>query len=226
MFKLLVLQFLYDLSDRELEEAARDRIGPDTIKQLFDDLVLVAASRGFVIDRLSLVDATAVKAKVDVYKLKKKGPDDPPDGSGRGGPDPDARWGKKSEKKARFGYKALAAVDDGSELITKIEVSAANFELIRESGQRRRSFRRRSGPGAKSRFVALRACGATILLSDEEAPSRAEHKFAEGKRWHDLGVARYWGVVKVRFQVYMTAQAFNLKRLVTLEWGEAGWEAA
>lgn len=83
---------------------------------------------------------------------------------GGGGPDPDARWGKKSKKKPFYGYKAHAAVDDGSELITKVEAtaadvhdgsyfpavhdphaegvtadkaydSAANFDLIRESGQ-------------------------------------------------------------------------------------------
>ena len=100
MFKLLVLQFLYDLSDRELEESARDRIsfrwfcridpmggppdhtafcrfrdriGAQTIKQLFDDLVQSAAAAGYVLDKLSLVDATAIKAKVDIYKLPKPG---------------------------------------------------------------------------------------------------------------------------------------------------------
>ena len=152
MFKLLVLQFLYDLSDRDLEESARDRIsfrwfcridpvgappdytafcrfrdriGPDTIKKLFDDLVAEAAHAGFVLDKLSLVDATAIKAKVDVYKLKRPKGDGPgPDGFG--GPDPDARFGKKSKKKPFFGYKAHAAMDDGSEMITMIEVSAGD----------------------------------------------------------------------------------------------------
>lgn len=283
MFKLLVLQFLYDVSDRELEEAARDRIsfrwfceigpmqsppdhsafcrfrdriGPETIKQLFDDLVLVAADKGFVVDKLSLVDATAVKAKVDVYKLKKKGPDDPPDGSGRGGPDPDARWGKKSKKKAWYGYKAHAAVDDGSELITKIEVSgadvhdgsffpevhdpcaegvtadkaydsAANFDLIRESEQRPAIIPKRKR-GKERGHVSARyeAAERGYYYRMKKRRPRVEHKFAEGKRWHGLGVARYWGMAKVRFQVYMTALTLNLKRLVTLKWGEARWESA
>jgi len=143
MFKLLVLQFMYDLSDRELEEAARDRlyfrwfcridpvgsppdytafcrfrdrIGPDTIKSFFDDLVNEAAHAGFVLDNLSLVDATAIKAKVDVFKLKKPDDGDDNDSSRKspGGPDPDVRWGKKSKKKPFFGYKAHAAMDDGS----------------------------------------------------------------------------------------------------------------
>lgn len=283
MFKLLVLQFLYDLSDRELEEAARDRIsfrwfcrigpmdsppdytafcrfrdriGPATIKQLFDDLVLVAADKGFVLDKLSLVDATAVKAKVDVYKLKKGGSDDPPDGSGVGGPDPDARWGKKSKKKAWFGYKAHAAMDDGSELITKIAVtaadvhdgaffpevhdphakgisadkaydSAANFNLIRESGQRPAIIPKKKRGRERGHVEGRYESGERgYYYRMKKHRPRVEHKFAEGKRWHGLGVMRYWGIAKVRFQVYMTALALNLKRLVTLEWGEARWEAA
>ena len=55
---------------------------------------------------------------------------------------------------------------------------------------------------------------------------RVEHKFAEGKRWHGLGVARSWGLAKVRVQVFLTALALNLKRLVTLKGGEARWEPA
>jgi IS5 family transposase len=286
MFKLLTLQFLYDLSDRELEEAARDRIsfrwfcridplgappdysafsrfrdriGPDKIKELFDEVVNEAAHEGFVLDKLSLVDATAVKAKVDIYKLKKpKGDGDSMGGAGQGpgGPDPDARWGKKSEKKPFFGYKAHAAVDDGSELITQIEVSpgdvhdgsffpevhdpyaegvtadkaydsAENFELIRSSGQlpalipkRKRGQKRGHVSGRYDDFER------GYYYRMKKRRPRVEHKFAEGKKYHGLGVARYWGLAKVRVQVFMTALALNLKRLVRLKWGEARWELA
>jgi IS5 family transposase len=286
MFKLLVLQFLYDLSDRELEESARDRmsfrwfcridplgappdytafcrfrdrIGADKIKELFDEVVNEAAHAGYVLDKLSLVDATAIKAKVDIYKLKKpKGDGDPPGvaGQGPGGPDPDARWGRKSEKKPFFGYKAHAAMDDGSELITKIEVSpgdvydgaffpevhdpyaegvtadkaydsAENFDLIRSSGQLPALIPKKKR-GRKRGHVAGRYDDFErgYYYRMKKRRPRVEHKFAEGKRWHGLGVARYWGLAKVRLQVYMTALALNLKRLVTLEWGEARWEAA
>ena len=282
MFKLLVLQFMYDLSDRELEEAARDRlsfrwfcridpvgsppdytafcrfrdrIGPETIKGLFDDLVGAAAAAGLVLDRLSIVDATAIKAKVDVYKLKKPQDDDEDGpGSGVGGPDPDARWGKKSEKKPFFGYKAHAAMDDGSELITKIEVSpgdahdggffpavhdpyaegvtadkaydsAANFDLIRGAGQlpaiipkKKRGRRRGHVVGRYDDFER------SYYYRSKRRRPRIEHKFADGKKHHGLGQARYWGLAKMRVQVFLTALAVNLKRMVTLTWGEARWE--
>ena len=63
----------------------RDRIGVETIKELFDQVVNEAAHAGFVVDKLSLVDATAMKAKVYIYKLKKpKGDGDSPENPGPG----------------------------------------------------------------------------------------------------------------------------------------------
>lgn len=283
MFKLLVLQFMYDLSDRELEEAARDRlsfrwfcridpvgappdytsfcrfrdrIGPDTIKKIFDDLVNEAAHAGFVLDNLSLVDATSIKAKVDVFKLKKPKDDDDnnPSSDFPGGSDPDARWGKKSKKKPFFGYKAHAAMDDGSELITKIEVSsgeandgaffpqvhdphaegvsadkaydsADNFDLIRESGQLPAIIPKRK-KGRERGHVSGRydEWERSYYYRKKKRRPCIEHKFADGKKHHGLGRARYWGLAKVRVQVFLTALALNLKRMVTLIWCEARWE--
>ncbi len=278
MFKLLVLQFLYDLSDRQLEEAARDRIsfrwfcridpvgsppdytafcrfrdriGPDTIKKLFEDLVNDAAGSGFVLDNLSIVDSTDIQAKVDIFRK------DPPGGvscGGSAGPDPDARFGKKSDNKTIHGYKAHMALDDGSELITQVEVSPAdvhdgkffpevhdehaqsvtadraydsedNFNLIREAGQRPAIIVKKRR-GKKRGHVLGR-------YDDFELPHyyrmkrrrpRIEHKFAEAKRYHGLGRARYWGLAKVRVQVFLTAFALNLKRIIHLFYGEARWE--
>ena len=115
MFKLIVLQFLTDLSDRQLEEAVRDRIswrwfvgldplenppdhtaycrfrdrlGPETIKKLFDDIVEQAAEKGLILDGLSAVDSTDVAAKVDTYRMNKKPKDGDDDSAPSGGPDP------------------------------------------------------------------------------------------------------------------------------------------
>jgi IS5 family transposase len=292
MLKLLVLQFLYDLSDRQLEEAARDRIsfrwfcridplgsppdytafcrfrdrvGPDTIKKIFDDLVLVASHSGLLVDKLSLVDATEIKAKVDVCKLDKPKDkksdknDEESSGSGshpgsRGGPDPDARWGKKSDKKFFYGYKAHAAVDDGSELITKIDVSpgnvhdgeffpnvhdpypegvtadkaydsAANFDLIRSSEQRPALIVKKL-KGQERGHVCARydAAERSYYYRKKKRRPGVERKFADGKRYHGMGVARYWGLTKVKLQVYLTAVVLNLKRMVTLTCAQARWQ--
>ncbi len=51
-----------------------------------------------------------------------------------------------------------------------------------------------------------------------------EHKFAEGKKYHGMGRARYWGLDKMRIQVFMTAIAINLKRMVRLTFGIPRWQ--
>ena len=144
MFKILFLQFLYDISDRRIEEEAnfnlvlkwfvglaidesppdsssltrfRDRLGEKRFAQIFNQIVGIARERGLISDCLSIVDSTHVKAKVDTFKMK-----DGPDAS----PDKDARHGYKSKKKPFFGYKAHASMDSDSELITKLETTPGN----------------------------------------------------------------------------------------------------
>ena len=77
----------------------------------------LAWEKGLISDRLSIVDSTHVKAKVDIFKIK-----DNPDAS----PDKDARYGYKSREKPFFGYKAHASMDSDSELITKLETTPGN----------------------------------------------------------------------------------------------------
>ena len=99
MFKLVFLQFLYDLSDRQLEERAtwdlmfkcflglsaeelppdhttlcrfRQRLGAEGFQKLFNQIVEQARAQGLVSDRLHIIDATYMTAKVDLFRLKKE----------------------------------------------------------------------------------------------------------------------------------------------------------
>ncbi len=112
MFKLVFLQFLYDLSDRQLEEQAtwnlmfkwflglsaeelppdhttlcrfRQRLGAEGFQRLFNQVVEQARTRGLVSDRLH------------------KDGDDDDHYVDRNSPDPDARFGRKSPKKGFYG---------------------------------------------------------------------------------------------------------------------------
>ena len=76
-----------------------------------------ARGKGLISGRISIVDSTHVKAKVDTFKMKGK-----PDASA----DKDARYGHKTKKKPFFGYKAHAAMDSDSEIITKLEATPGN----------------------------------------------------------------------------------------------------
>ena len=144
MFKVIFLQFLYDISDRRIEEEVnlqlafkwfagltidesppdsssltrfRARLGEERFAQIFNQIVEIAREKGLISDRLSIVDSTDIKAKVDTFKMK-----DAPEAS----PDKDARYGYKSRKKPFFGYKAHASMDSDSEIITKLETTPGN----------------------------------------------------------------------------------------------------
>lgn len=144
LFKILLLQQWYCLSDEAVEAAVDDRLSfrrfcgfpldqnvPDhaTIwrfrealgklglaEAAFDGLNAQFEHRGLILRRGTLVDATIIKAAAAPPRQE-------------GGPvsqvDPDAGWTVKNGV-ASFGYKAHVAVDEGSDLIRQIEGTAAD----------------------------------------------------------------------------------------------------
>lgn len=155
MFKIVFLQFLYNLSDRQVEEAVtfnllykwflglavddrppdhtalcrfRARLGPDRFQALFNRIVGEARHQGLITDELHVLDSTDIVARVDLFRLKAEYQDDDDDQTyvDRHSPDPDARFGRKTPQKGFFGYKAHLAEDASSELITAVHVTPAN----------------------------------------------------------------------------------------------------
>jgi IS5 family transposase len=259
MFKIIFLQFLYDVSDRRIEEEVnfnlvlkwftglaidesppdassltrfRDRLGEKRFAQIFNQIVEIAREKGLVSDRLSIVDSTDVKAKVDTLKMR-----DGPNTS----PDKDARYGYKSKKKPFFGYKAHVSMDSDSELITKLDTTPGNTHDGKEfpkvvdtrsrmttadkaydSKKNHRLLRRQRTTSAiitkknrRSSRLRKHQMKPEIIAAQRERP-KIERKFAELKRFHGLKEARYWGVAKMAIQFTITAIACNLKRIIKL----------
>ena len=255
MFKITFLQFLYDVSDRRIEEEVnfnlvskwfiglaidesppdassltrfRDRLGEELFAKIFNQIVGIAREKGLVSDRLSIVDSTDVKAKVDTFRINAS-------------PDKDARHGYKSEKKPFFGYKAHASMDSDSELITKLDTTPGNTHDGKEfpkvvdtqsrmttadkaydSNKNHHLLKRKRTTSAiiikknrKSPRLRKHQMKPEIIAAQRERP-KIERKFAELKRFHGLKDARYWGLAKMAIQFTMTAIACNLKRIVKL----------
>lgn len=143
LFKALLLQTLYGLSDRELENALADRLSfrrfaglgldqdvPDhtvynrfrallikerLLEALFTDLDRQLEAAGLILKRGTMLDATLIEAVSA-----------PPRGE-RPSRDPDARFTKRSGKPgSTFGYKAHVGVDEGSGLIRSVITTPAN----------------------------------------------------------------------------------------------------
>lgn len=262
MFKMVFLQFLYDLSDREMEEQAafnlvykwflglsveelppdfstlsrfRTRLGAEGFEKLFNQVVDQARSRGFITDRLHIIDSTHISARVDLFRLKKehkaKGGDDDDHYVDRHSLDPDARFGRKSKKKSFYGYKAHKVEDADSEFIVKVKTTPGNEP---DGNQLPALIDGHAGEAtgdkaydSKSNHAHLAEMGVTSgIIRRQRRPGRPrnsrrerpkiERKFSEGKNRHGLDKARYWGLAKVSIQSFMTAIVLNLKRLVKL----------
>jgi IS5 family transposase len=145
LFKVLLLQRWYGLSDEAVEDALADRLSfrrfaglsleeavPDasTLCRFRNDLVaaglgeslfaaVVAAlgARGLVVKTGTLIDASLMPAAV---AEPRKQP-----GGGVSPHDPEAVWAKKGSK-AVFGYKLHIAVDQGSGLVRQARLTSAN----------------------------------------------------------------------------------------------------
>ena len=140
MFKALLLQVWYNLSDQALEEALFDRLSfrrfcgfsledqtPDAITigrfrallgkhvdKLFMKVTEQLDTKGFMLKQGTLVDATLIEA--DVKR---------PKGGEISKAEPEAGWGcKKGEY--TYGYKAHVGMDEGSGLIRKAALTSAD----------------------------------------------------------------------------------------------------
>ena len=145
MFKALLLQQWYALSDAQLEEALNDRVSfrrfvglgleadaPDhttlcrfrnrlveakLVERLFAEFDRQIEGRGFVLKQGTMVDATLVEAAGSR----------PPRGADAEATDPDARFAKKEgQRGSSYGYKAHVGVDQGTRLIRSALLTPAN----------------------------------------------------------------------------------------------------
>lgn len=160
MMKLLLLQTLYDLSERDVTEQAdtnilfrafigislddeiphwtllgkfRERLGEETFEEIFNKVVVLAKEVGLLDEKLRILDSTAVKAKVDVARHVKARGDDDDDSPTRlndSSPDSDASIGHKSTHVKWFGYKEHIAVDPFSDIVTAVVTTPANVSDV------------------------------------------------------------------------------------------------
>lgn len=144
LVKALLLQALYGLSDRELEDALNDRLSfrrfvglgleasaPDhtvlnrfrnalisegLLERMFAELDRQLEAAGMILKRGTMLDATLIETSAASRPRKDQAPRDPDAGL-------TARKGKPG---MTYGYKAHVGVDEGSGIIRSVITTAAN----------------------------------------------------------------------------------------------------
>jgi transposase len=103
------------LPDHSTLSKALDRFGDEIFDELFERSVAQCKQSGLIEGRLLHVDATTIRADLDVRKVDK------PDSS-----DKDARFGRFGDGSKKPGYKQQTVVDDRSRVVLDVDVTPAN----------------------------------------------------------------------------------------------------
>ena len=255
--KLLLLQQWYGLSDEGLEAAVDDRLSfrrfagiplsesvpdhssiwrfreelarRDLAPRLLAEVNRQLDAKGLILRRGTLIDATILEAAVrpptgDAGEVSER--------------DPQAGWTKKNGK-SRFGYKAHAAVDEGSGLVREAVMAPADVhdsvpadDLVQgdegavdadeayDSEARRAGLR---GRGIEPRIMYRARRDRPLepwqaALNKAVAPVRAgvERLFGTMKRAYGHRRVRYLGLARNDVQLQAMCAAINLRRALAL----------
>jgi transposase, IS5 family len=256
LLRVMILQHLYGLSDPQAEEQLKDRLSfqkfvqldaheavPDetTIcrfrqrliecglhEQLLELLNAQLETRGYIVRRTTLVDATLVESS-------RKRPDAQAAAEGRA-PDADASYTRKYNQ-SFYGYKAHISSDAEHQLIRAAVISTAKvqdahvFERIAPPDTKTiygdKAYDTKANQawlqqhGIQSGISKKGAHHIKLTERDRQSNRRKqrvrghiERIFAHLKKWQHYRRVRYLGLARNQLELTLKAVAYNLKRLV------------
>ena len=216
----------------------RDRLRVEGFTAIFNRIVELARQKGLVSDKFRIVDSTHMEANVDIFravqKSKELDDDDNDPTALPGGPDPDARMGAKSKDKKFFGYKHHIGIDSKHDFITNSGTSGGNIHdqdyllemaedpppealtanRIYDSEFNHKQLEKRGIESFIMRKMRSRRPESLEYQRAIKRRKRIERVYAETKKYHSGGRARYWGRLKVTIQNLIISAVYNLKVLV------------
>lgn len=234
LFRALLLQSLYGLSDRELEEALADRlsfrrfvglgleesvpdhtvlsrfrnllVGEGLMEKLFGELDRQLEKAGVILKRGTMLDATLIDAVST------------PPTAGRPSRDADARiTARKGRSGLTFGYKAHVGVDEGSGLIRTVITTPANVNDTVVADRLVRGDERAVWADAAydthARRARLRAEGRKVRIA--RRPNR-HHPLPERLKRYNRLIARRRSAVETTFATLKNRMKLTMIRYVGL----------
>lgn len=261
--KMLLLQFVEDLSDREMERGMREnmafrwfcgftpedetpdftyftklrkRIRTKGIATLFNRFREMLKGKGYITGTFTFMDASSVISKTHLWKERDRAIAEGEDtlnnqNVGKHGSDADASFGAKSKKKFWYGYKRHVSVDMRHGFINKVNMTTANVsdnapsvvKSICPDGGMIFADKLYDTNDVKS-VLRSKGCASGIIQKNNR-----KTKNFDLDRWRSTlrmpyestfsclsKFARYRGRLKMLFQGFVEAFAFNLKLMAKL----------
>jgi len=199
-------------------------------ERLFGEVGRQLDARGVLVKSGTLIDATLIDAAAaEPHKQR---------GGGRSEADPDARWVKRPDGSARFGYKLHVAVDQGSGIVRRAIVTPANVADVDKGhelviGDERAVYADKAyvGPRMRDRLRQDRIKDRVQHRAQKNRPltqrqrlrnrligairGRVEGVFGTLKRSFGLARMRYMGLVRNEAATLLMLIAWNLDRAAT-----------
>jgi len=213
----------------------RTRIGTARIHDLFEEINKQLALKGYSGSVFSVIDASTIITKTKLWEERDRAI---ADGEkklnnkvvNKYTTDKDAKWGAKGKNNIWFGYKRHVSVDCRFGLIEKVCVSPTNlpdFKSIRNIVPRNKGIYTDKGYDYKEATNEIKRVGSTHLNIQKNSNKDKnydrdsyrtkirmpfESTFSKVNKY-----ARYKGIVKTSFQVFMESIVFNVKKAITYE---------
>jgi IS5 family transposase len=236
LLKAVLLQSLYGLSERELEEALNDRLSfrrfvglsleqaaPDhtvlnrfrnqlvaegLLEKLFAELDRQLEKAGVILKRGTMLDATLIETQAAR-----------PPRDGAEPVDPDARLtSRKGKPGVTYGYKAHVGVDEGSGIIRAVITTSANVnDTVPADALIRGDERVVWGDAAyhtRARQAALKAAGQKPRLS--RRPNKHHPELPPRLKRYNRLIARRRAAVETTFATWKRRMGFSAIRYVGL----------
>jgi IS5 family transposase len=210
-------------------------VGTKRIGLLFKTIVNRSKEAGIMRSVFRFADATAVITKQTTWEERDRALKEGEDALNNANvehysADPQARFGCKGKSKFWFGYKGHVSVDMGSNMIESIAATPAHISdqegfahVVPRNGEMVFGDKAYCLAKAQNAMKKRGAQSAAILRQNMKTKNKDLDRWRSGIRAPFEAVfskferrARYRGLAKVQFQLFMDALVWNVKRLIQI----------
>lgn len=212
----------------------RTRIGTSLLSKLFNRINDELSKKGIIGGVFTFVDATGLVSKIALWEERDKAIKEGLDKLNNKNvnnytADKDAKFGCKGNKKFWFGFKRHHAVDMKQGIIRKVIVTPANvpdgkvFDRLCPQDGMVFADKAYDSEECRNTLRVKRGHSGIIMKNNNKEKNKDLDKWLTAVRMPFEGNfskvqprARYRGTIKVQFQAFLEALAFNFKRLIKI----------